>query len=63
MRGETVWSVIMTDLLREGFDNEAATLEVLMKSRAEHWDYVDAPFGSEMAWDSTAEEGVYQWLR
>lgn len=61
--GETVWSVIVTDLLCEGVNNEAATLEVLMKSRAEHWDSVDAPSGSEMAWDSTAQEGVYQWAR
>ncbi|KAK7434348.1 hypothetical protein Landi51_13554 [Colletotrichum acutatum] len=51
----------MTDLLREGFNDEAATLEVLMKTRVEHWDSVDAPFGSEMAWDPTAQEGVYQW--
>ncbi|KAK1658005.1 hypothetical protein BDP55DRAFT_760181 [Colletotrichum godetiae] len=63
LMGETVWGMIVTDLLREGFDDEAATLEVLMKSRAEHWDSVDAPFGSEMAWDSTAQEGVYYWAR
>ncbi|EXF74079.1 hypothetical protein CFIO01_13716 [Colletotrichum fioriniae PJ7] len=63
LMGETVWGIILTDLLREGFNDQAAALEALMKSRAEHWDSVDAPFGSEMAWDSTAQEGVYYWAR
>ncbi|KAF4874879.1 hypothetical protein CGCSCA1_v005848 [Colletotrichum siamense] len=63
LMGETVWGMIMTDLVREGFENEAATLAALMKSRAEHWNSIDAPFGSEMAWDSTGQEGVYYWAR
>ncbi|KAJ0269583.1 hypothetical protein CBS470a_013715 [Colletotrichum nupharicola] len=61
LMGETVWGMIMTDLVREGFEDEAATLAALMKSRAEHWNSIDAPFGSEMAWDSTGQEGVYYW--
>ncbi|KAI8241253.1 hypothetical protein K4K55_012666 [Colletotrichum sp. SAR 10_96] len=46
LMGETVWGMIMTDLVREGFENEAATLAALMKSRAEHWNSIDAPFGN-----------------
>lgn len=61
--GETVWGMIMTDLVREGFEDEAATLAALMKSRAEHWNSINAPFGSEMAWDSTGQVGVYYWAR
>ncbi|KAK1846958.1 hypothetical protein CCHR01_10411 [Colletotrichum chrysophilum] len=63
LMGETVWGMIITDLVREGFENEAATLAALMKSRAEHWNSIDAPFGSEMAWDSTGQEGVFYWAR
>ncbi|KAF3807189.1 hypothetical protein GCG54_00013524 [Colletotrichum gloeosporioides] len=55
--------MIMTDLVREGLEDEAATLAALIKSRAEHWNSIDAPFGSEMAWDSTGQEGVYYWSR
>ncbi|EQB45920.1 hypothetical protein CGLO_15120 [Colletotrichum gloeosporioides Cg-14] len=61
LMGETVWGMIMTDLVREGLEDEAATLAALMKSRAEHWNSIDARFGSEMAWDSTGQEGVYYW--
>lgn len=63
LMGETVWGMIMTDLVRKGFEDEAATLAALMKSRAEHWNSIDAPFWSEMAWDSTGQEGVYYWAR
>jgi hypothetical protein len=27
------------------------------------WDSQDIPYGSEMAWDSTGQEGVFFWTR
>ncbi|GKT95679.1 LOW QUALITY PROTEIN: glycoside hydrolase family 43 protein [Colletotrichum tofieldiae] len=34
-----------------------------MRSRAAQWDTEEVPFGSEMAWDSTGQEGVYYWAK
>ena len=38
-------------------------MESLMRARVEFWAGEPDPFGSEMAWDSTGEEGVYYWAR
>jgi hypothetical protein len=32
-----------------------------MKNRADHWEALEYPFGSEMPWDSTGQEEVYMW--
>jgi len=63
LMGETVWGELLTDLKRENLTNEAANLEALMKTRATLWDSEAVPYGSEMAWDSTGEEGVYYWTK
>ena len=34
-----------------------------MRTRATRWDSEETPFGSEMAWDSTGQEGVYYWSK
>lgn len=54
---------ILRDLRREGMAEEAATLERLMKGRADHWKSLKYPFGSEMPWDSTGQPEVYAWMR
>lgn len=63
LMGETVFGSLLTDLQREGFTDEAAALEGKMAARAERWSTMEDPFGSEMAWDSTGQEGVYYWSK
>ncbi|KFY45529.1 hypothetical protein V494_00907 [Pseudogymnoascus sp. VKM F-4513 (FW-928)] len=63
LMGETVFGEVLTDLTREGLSSEAKTLTAAMKSRADQWNTEAVPFGSEMAWDSTGQEGVYYWSK
>lgn len=63
LMGETVWGEILKDLQRENKTSEASTFEDAMRKRAELWHSQDIPYGSEMAWDSTGQEGVYYWTR
>ncbi len=59
----TVFLLILEDLKREGYTDLAANLEKVMKGRAEHWETLSYPFGSEMSWDSTGQEEVYMWSK
>ncbi|OQE38003.1 hypothetical protein PENCOP_c009G07162 [Penicillium coprophilum] len=61
LMGETVIGELLSDLKREHWTVEADSVEAVMKLRAEAWDTQDVPFGSEMAWDSTGQEGIYYW--
>ncbi|KAF2969405.1 hypothetical protein GQX73_g4165 [Xylaria multiplex] len=63
LMGETVFGEILTDLTREGKTSEASALSAAMKSRATQWNSEAVPYGSEMAWDSTGQEGVYYWTK
>ena len=63
LMGETVFGEVLFDLKREGNDTAADAVESAMKERAELWHSQEIPFGSEMAWDSTGQEGVYYWTR
>ncbi|KAI5917011.1 hypothetical protein F4810DRAFT_718652 [Camillea tinctor] len=63
LMGETVFGEILKDLRREGWGDEADEVEGEMKSRAQAWDREEVPYGSEMAWDSTGQEGVYYWAK
>ncbi len=62
MEGD-VFVDILKDLRREGLTAQADAVEVLMKTRADHWKTLPYPFGSEMAWDSTGQAEVYAWMR
>ncbi len=57
----SVFLFILNDLKNEGKAEMAATLELEMKKRADHWRSLNYPFGSEMPWDSTGQEEVYLW--
>jgi hypothetical protein len=59
----TVFLLILRDLQREGWADEAEALERTMRARAEVWRGLGYPFGSEMPWDSTGQEEVYAWSR
>lgn len=59
----TVFLELLQDLKREGMKAEAAEIEAMMKERADRWSREEYPFGSEMAWDSTGQEEVYNWCR
>lgn len=63
LMGETVFGSILQDLVREAKTALASELEDAMRVRAEIWDSQEIPYGSEMAWDSTGQEGVYYWTR
>ncbi|KAI1269559.1 hypothetical protein F5Y18DRAFT_437450 [Xylariaceae sp. FL1019] len=63
LMGETVFGEILKDLTREGNTTQASTLTAAMKTRATNWDNEAVPYGSEMAWDSTGQEGVYYWSK
>jgi hypothetical protein len=59
----TIFLELLKDLKREGWKEKAAEVERLMKERADAWAKEEYPFGSEMAWDSTGQEEVYNWCR
>ncbi|KAJ5568722.1 hypothetical protein N7450_011208 [Penicillium hetheringtonii] len=61
LMGETVVGELLDDLHREDWTDEADAVEAAMRIRAEAWDSQAEPFGSEMAWDSTGQEGIYYW--
>ena len=63
LMGETVLGELLEDLKRESLNTQAAALEQTMKYRAVLWNTQAVPFGSEMAWDSTGQEGVYYWSK
>jgi hypothetical protein len=61
--GEWVLGELLKDLKREALIAEAAALENTMRFRANNWETEAVPYGSEMAWDSTGQEGVYYWTK
>ncbi|KAJ5664595.1 hypothetical protein N7462_011408 [Penicillium macrosclerotiorum] len=61
LMGETVVGELLADLRREDWTSEANAVEAAMKLRAEAWASEAVPYGSEMAWDSTGQEGIYYW--
>ncbi|KAF2788955.1 hypothetical protein K505DRAFT_410596 [Melanomma pulvis-pyrius CBS 109.77] len=63
LMGEWVLGELLEDLKREGKNAQVSALETTMRYRAERWETETVPFGSEMAWDSTGQEGVYFWTR
>jgi len=58
---ETVWGDILDSLVAENHTAEAANMNETMYARQRVWSGEADPFGSEMAWDSTGQEGVYYW--
>jgi hypothetical protein len=59
----TIFLEILRDLQREGWKTQAAALEQEMKQREEVWNRLSYPYGSEMPWDSTGQEEVYDWTK
>lgn len=60
----SVFVSLLDDLKSEpAYTMQAANMERLMKGRATAWSKMAAPYGSEMAWDSTGQEEVYAWER
>jgi len=59
----TIFLELLKDLKREGLAEKAAEIEKLMKERADVWSREEYPFLSEMAWDSTGQEEVYNWCK
>ena len=61
LMGETVWYHLLNSLQAENFTTEANNMISLLRARQQNWASEAVPFGSEMAWDSTGQEGVYLW--
>ena len=59
----TIFVNVLDDLRHEGETAKADTLEAAMRARAEGWRQQAYPFGSEMPWDSTGQEEVYDWCQ
>jgi len=57
----SVFLYLLEDLKAENYTVMATDLEARMKLRANHWEALEYPFGSEMPWDSTGQEEVYMW--
>jgi hypothetical protein len=57
----TIFYLLLMDLKAEGWGDKAISLETEMRKRADHWHTLKYPFGSEMPWDSTGQEEVYNW--
>jgi hypothetical protein len=55
----TIFLMLLDDLKREAWQEQASALESQLKARAEEWNRRPLPFGSEMAWDSTGQEQIY----
>jgi len=60
---ETIFYSLLTDLQREGWTANATVLQSAMQARQKIWSGERYPFGSEQAWDSTGQEGVYIWSK
>ncbi|HEX5216038.1 MAG TPA: DUF5695 domain-containing protein, partial [Vicinamibacterales bacterium] len=60
MNGD-IFLMLLDDLKREAWTEQATYLEGAMKQRADRWNAEAYPFGSEMAWDSTGQEEIYAW--
>ncbi|KAF7329849.1 hypothetical protein MKEN_00248300 [Mycena kentingensis (nom. inval.)] len=63
LMGETVIKYLLDDLTREGLTANATFVQAQMRTRWSGWSTQRYPFGSEMAWDSTGQEGVYAWAK
>jgi len=59
----TIFLELLEDLKREGWTEKATYIEKLMNERAALCAKEEDPFGSEMAWDSTGQEEVYNWCK
>lgn len=59
----TVFVHLLNDMKAEGWTEKADKLEAVMRERADMWKTEPYPFGSEMPWDSTGQEEVYDWTR
>jgi hypothetical protein len=55
----TIFLMLLDDLKRENWAEQAGALEAQLKARADDWSQRAVPFGSEMAWDSTGQEEIY----
>lgn len=62
MEGD-IFVLLLKDLKREGWTDQAAYLTRQMEARVDRWVKQAYPFGSEMAWDSTGQEEVYAWCK
>ena len=56
--GERVWLELLKDLEHGGLKEAPDSVRALMQERQSVWAGREDPFGSEMAWDSTRQEGV-----
>ena len=54
----SAFQLVLDDLEREGFEEEAAPLREMVKQRLGKWAQMVFPYGSEFPWDSTGQVRV-----
>ena len=58
----SVFELVLTDLIREGWDAEARELQLAVEKRMAVWLKMPFPYGSEFSWDSTGHEEISTWM-
>jgi hypothetical protein len=58
----SVFELLLSDLLREGWSEQAAALQRTVERRMAVWLAMPFPYGSEFAWDSTGHEEIATWM-
>ena len=58
----SIFEMILSDLIREGWANEARELQDTVERRMAVWLKMPFPYGSEFSWDSTGHEEISTWM-
>ena len=58
----SIFELLLTDLIREGWTAEARALQETVEKRMAVWLKMPFPYGSEFAWDSTGHEEIASWM-
>eukprot|EP00900_Chrysochromulina_parva_P021260 jgi/Chrpa1/3768/Chrysochromulina_OHIO_Genome00018395-RA len=58
----SIFELVLTDLQREGWHEEARELQQTVEKRMAVWLKMPFPYGSEFAWDSTGHEEIATWM-
>ena len=58
----SVFELLLSDLIREGWTEEAKEMQLTVERRMAVWLKMPFPYGSEFAWDSTGHEEISTWM-
>jgi hypothetical protein len=58
----SVFELVLSDLIREGWEYQARELQEAVEKRMGVWLKMPFPYGSEFSWDSTGHEEISTWM-